>query len=175
MKKYILTLALILLAVPVMAEPAIVTETTTTVVTFVMYDGGTIVADPTVTGVLYRKGNSTTATAMTTPTTGDVTNGEGEQYLIADEGTTITEGLVEENIEFIITASDADTAFVRAKIVDAQATIADLVAGFFTADPGDHDAADNFADLILRVIKTGKLYTVSSENDPTANVEYTEE
>lgn len=178
--KYLYTLALLLIPLSAIAEPVIVSETTDEPITFKMVDDtGAAVTSPTITAVYYRKGTSTTNTAMTTPTTGAVTNGNGLWYLIADEGTTISTGLAEENIDFTIVASDAEPAHVRATIKAAQETTSGLVTailqGLFTADPEDYDAADNLADLFLRMLKTGKSYTVDSEHEPTSNVTYTEE
>lgn len=129
MKRLLPILCLLLLSVPGFAAgPVIVSASTTTPVTFVMRDAttGAIVTSPTITGVSYRKGTATAVTAMDTPTTGVVPTGGGECYLIADEGTTITGGLVRENIEYIITASDAETAHVRCVIEAAQVTLTDI-------------------------------------------------
>lgn len=97
---------------------------TTTRVYFVMMDSGTPVAGATITAVKRVRGANAQA-SMTTPTTAHVA--DGLHYLVADEDTTITEGLAEETMVFTIEASDADTAFVTAVVKAAQLTEDELV------------------------------------------------
>lgn len=148
--KYLLTLTLLLSALPAFGQVRIPTESTTIPVTFVMLDSnGDPVEGATITGASYRKGTDTTWTDMTTPTTGHV--GDGMHYLIADEGTTISEGYVHENIDYKIEASDAETVMVRCLIEAEQVTLDDIGDEVASRElgvnvlkiSGDATAADN--------------------------------
>lgn len=121
MKRFLLTLCALAMAVPVVAQQVIPTGVTTTRIKFVMVDdAGDPVEGATITGVSRVRGTGS-YTAMTTPTTGHL--GDGLHYLVADEDTTITGGLAREDMTFVIEASDAKTAFVQAVIEAEQATV----------------------------------------------------
>ena len=69
-----------------------------------------------------------------------------------------------------------DTQYIGGTLYSsALETATSIVQAIFEADPTNYDATDNFADFVLRIIKTGKQYTIDSENEPTHDVEYTEE
>lgn len=173
MKRFILTICALLSAVPAIAQQPLVSGSTTGEVTFVVYDDtGAVVTGATVSSVIRRRGTGDD-TAMTTPTVTE--EGNGFYSLVVDEDTTITTGLVREAMFFRINMSSGEPVFVMAVLESAQYTLQDLVDAILDEALSGHNTAGTVGKAILDAIKAGVAYTVSSENDPTHNVEYTEE
>jgi len=158
MKRYLLTLALMLSALPVMAWQPLVSGSTTGEVTFVLKDSdGAVVTGASVSSVVRRRGTGD-ATAMTTPTVTE--EGNGFYSLLVDEDTTITTGLVKEGMYFRINMDAGEPVFVGALLEAAHLTLADI----FGADPDDYDAAGNFAEMIMHTLKHSVKYFDTTPN-----------
>lgn len=159
--KYLSALLIALSALPAMAQQVIPSGTTTIEIKFVMVDeNGDPVEGATITGVSRVRGTGS-MTAMTTPTTGH--KGKGLHYLVADEDTTITEGLTHEDMTFVIEASDAKTAFVQAVIEAEQATLGDLVTAVV-------DGIDTWWKSVSYFVQSPKGDTqyINHATDPTS-------
>lgn len=152
MKRYLLTLCALLMAVPAFGQQPLVSGVTTREVTFVLYDSdNAVVTGATVSSVIRRRGNGDD-TAMTTPTVAE--EGNGFYSLLVDEDTTITSGLARETMVFRINMSAGEPVFVLAVLEAPQATLADIITAIFSKQ--FWESSDN-----------GDIKKTWSETDPT--------
>lgn len=128
MKRFILTLCLLLSAVPAIATQVIVEDSTTTPIRFKVVDTDNAGVTGLTISSVWAVVEDGTPFQLTSFSGDEVANMAGVYEFLANSGMAVPSGKVEANVVFNIVMSDSSEAAVQAIIKAPQATLSELAA-----------------------------------------------